>query len=572
MAAWLGWRWADVAWLLFWGVASSVWCVTSAGQLGATFDEPFYVSEGLQRWRTGSTAGLLKLGTMPLPVDVQTLPLYAWERWRGTPIDAVSELTQVLPYARAGNLVFWWLLLSYVGCVARSLGGRRAAALAVAFVACEPVLAAHAGLATTDLAVTACLLALAFHFKKGRDTHWGWRVAWPAVWFALAILAKASGLVFGAIILFLIEADQRGWWRRGSPVTLRASLRELCQIGLLAVALVFVYCGSDWQPNASFVTWAQSLPPGRPASGMVWLAEHLRIFSNAGVGIARQVTHNVRGHGSYLLGQTDPRSLWYYFPVLMSIKFTAPLLAAPLVWIALRRRSGVSGPWYGNWALLCALALLLFSLTCRVQIGVRFMFPLLALGVVGLAAGLVRALEALPSRWPARGLAAVAALALTWNIAEGLAVWPDGLCYVNPLWGGTRDGYRLTSEANYDWGQGLKELAHWLKKHPRQEYSIWYFGSDPALANLPVHPLLLHTLPILTREEALDQLRGRRVIVSTTLLYGYVVSPSMPPVLEVLRARRPVGRTTTFLIYDFTGEGADEDGPALASGGRQERR
>ena len=265
-------------------------------------------------------------------------------------------------------------------------------------------------------------------------------------------------------------------------------------------------------------------------------------------------------------------SLWYYFPVLMSIKFTAPLLAAPLVWIGLWRRSGVGGPWYGNWALLCALALLLFSLTCRVQIGVRFMFPLLALGVVGLAAGLVRALEALPSRWPARGLATVAALALTWNIAEGLAVWPDGLCYVNPLWGGTRDGYRLTSEANYDWGQGLKELAHWLRQHPRQEYSIWYFGLDPALANLPVHPLLLHTLPISTREEALDQLRGRRVIVSTTLLYGYVVSPSMPPVLEVLRARRPVGRTTTFLIYDFTGKAEEEDGPVVASGGQQERR
>ncbi|MFI5401086.1 MAG: hypothetical protein ACHQZQ_08560, partial [SAR324 cluster bacterium] len=136
----------EVAWLLVCGVASSAWCLTAAGQLGATFDEPIYVSEGLKRWHTGSTAGLMKLGTMPLPVDVQTLPLYVWERWRGRPIDPTAELDHVLPYARAATLLFWWLLLIAAWRAARALGGRGAAALAVAFLASEPVLAAHAGL------------------------------------------------------------------------------------------------------------------------------------------------------------------------------------------------------------------------------------------------------------------------------------------------------------------------------------------------------------------------------------------------------------------------------------------
>ena len=48
MAAWVRSRWLDVAWLLLWGLASSAWFLTAASQLGATFDEPFYVSEGLQ--------------------------------------------------------------------------------------------------------------------------------------------------------------------------------------------------------------------------------------------------------------------------------------------------------------------------------------------------------------------------------------------------------------------------------------------------------------------------------------------------------------------------------------------
>src|SRR5262249_24204553 len=33
----------DWLWLLVWGLASSVWCVTAACRLGATFDEPLYV-------------------------------------------------------------------------------------------------------------------------------------------------------------------------------------------------------------------------------------------------------------------------------------------------------------------------------------------------------------------------------------------------------------------------------------------------------------------------------------------------------------------------------------------------
>ena len=37
----------DAAWFLFWAVVSSLWCVTAASQLGATFDEPIYVQRGL---------------------------------------------------------------------------------------------------------------------------------------------------------------------------------------------------------------------------------------------------------------------------------------------------------------------------------------------------------------------------------------------------------------------------------------------------------------------------------------------------------------------------------------------
>src|SRR5947209_1362693 len=126
--AWIG----DWCWFLAWGVASSIWCLTAAGQIGATFDEPVYITRGLDCWRTGSHRGLMQLGTMPLPVDVDTLPLYLWERWHDVRFDPATDLESLLPWARAGTLVFWWLLLAYARLAGRQLGGNRGGRLAVA--------------------------------------------------------------------------------------------------------------------------------------------------------------------------------------------------------------------------------------------------------------------------------------------------------------------------------------------------------------------------------------------------------------------------------------------------------
>ncbi len=51
-------------------------CVSAARQLGPTVDEPFYVVGGLEYWRTGSHSGLFKKGTMPLPIDLDTLAVF----------------------------------------------------------------------------------------------------------------------------------------------------------------------------------------------------------------------------------------------------------------------------------------------------------------------------------------------------------------------------------------------------------------------------------------------------------------------------------------------------------------
>jgi len=324
------------------------------------------------------------------------------------------------------------------------------------------------------------------------------------------------------------------------------------------------------------VEWAHRLPDGTTSRALVWSAEHLRIFSNAGEGLVRQVKHNVRGHGTYLLGQMADRSIWYYFPVALTIKLSLPLLMLPLLLVVIRPQA------LANWACLAALALLALSVTYRVQIGVRLVLPLVALAAVGLAAAAVNAYGALTNRQgdkktsPSVLLVSLSPCLLVslliggvvWTASAALLVWPHALCYTNELWGGTRQGYLYLSDSNYDWGQGLRELAHWQRQHRDGSLDVWYFGSDPALGSLPMREIRFHTLVLRRPEEFLPLVRGHYLAVSTTLLYGSIKSllrsdpaaaETFAQVSALLHSRRPMDRTTTFLIYDFT-EGA-ERGP-----------
>ncbi len=547
----------DLVWFLSIAVASSLWCVTAANELSATFDEPGYIARGLDGWRTGSHAGLIKIGTMPLAIDLQTLPLFVWEQWRGARFDPTTDLELILPWARAGTLLFWWLLLLYGWLSARALAGPWAGRLAVVLLGSEPVLLGHASLATTDIAVTACLLALLYHFRTQRRAPWSRRVALPMVWFAAAVLAKASGLVLGTLCLLAIEIHRVlreepvpvfSQWREVGA-RLRSVWRDVGQIVIGGLVLVFLYCGTDWRPEPSFVAWAHGLPDGAGQHATVWTAEHLRIFSNAGEALVRQIRHNIRGHGSgaYLLGDVQ-RSFWCYFPLALAIKLSLPLLLGLATLIAWRARA------LWNWAVVAAAAMLLVSLTAHVQIGVRFFLPLVALLIVGLAAAVIDSGRRTAPGWRRTVLAIGVGAGCAWTATAAAGVWPHGLSYTNELWGGTARGYLLLSDSNYDWGQGLKELLRWQRAHGRAPLDVWYFGTDPAVNTPPLRPLPLHAMAVQSDDDLLAQLRGRTVAASTTLLYGTRMNDAHRRAAALLAAREPAARTTTFLIYDFTTE------------------
>jgi hypothetical protein len=545
-------RWFDAVWLLAFGLLSSAWCVSAARELGATYDEPTYLELGLTFWRTGSHRQLMRLGTMPLPMDVQTLPLAIAERLRGEPWHLDADFQRLLPWMRHGNLVFWWLLLFSALRLGRDLGGPWGGRLAVTFIALEPNFLAHAALATTDIAITAAVVGLAVAFQRGRDQGWLWRVGLPGAWMGLALLSKASALVFGPVVLFAVEVTRL----RADGISLRAFGRDAISIGLIGFGIALVGCGSDFAAEESFVRWAGSRPSESARSFWLAIAEHLCIFGNAGEALVMQVKHNLRGHGQFLLGSWGVKPFWYYFPLVFAIKLTVPMLLAALI-VGRRWRDAATNP-----AIVAAAMLLAFSLTCRVQIGIRLQLAFVAFLAVGLAsllplgmAGAARSMQRL----------AVAGLVLGagWMTAGSLLTWPDGLRFVNELWGGPGAGPRLVSDSNYDWGQGLPELDRWHERSGRVPLDVWYFGRDPMLKRLPVRDLPLHCVTLNRPGDMASYCWGRYLAVGASVRYGRRLSPAHDNALQFLEGRAPVARTSTFLIYDLT----DVPAPQQFAGG-----
>jgi hypothetical protein len=189
--------------------------------------------------------------------------------------------------------------------------------------------------------------------------------------------------------------------------------------------------------------------------------------------------------------------------------------------------------------------------TFRVQLGVRFVLPLVALAIVGIAAGVAGAARDCPGPGRRRVLLAAAVAAVVWQGVAAARVWPHGLTYANELWGGPAAAYRYVSDSNYDWGQGLRELERWRVARGLTGLAIWYFGTDPAIARLPLSPVGFEQ-GIGGAGDVAAAAGARYLAVSTSLLYGRLWTDSQRRAAAFLRSRLPVDRTATYLIYDFT--------------------
>ena len=128
------------------------------------------------------------------------------------------------------------------------------------------------------------------------------------------------------------------------------------------------------------------------------------------------------------------------------------------------------------------------------------------------------------------------------HAASSLRAFPNYLPYSNELWGGPSKTYRVLTDSNADWGQGLLAAQHYLQTHAATPCWFAYFGTaDPAYYHLPCTLLMVHSAVVWERpiEVTPPAIQGT-VLVSATEMSGQTWGPGELNPYEQFRTGHPV--------------------------------
>ncbi len=516
-----------------------------------TTDEGAHLAAGLSYWRTGDWRlnpehpALVKLlAAAPLLFSSRLQPTADPALWANRDQWSIGRLllyqqltppgeTKIALFLARLPIILIWLGLGLV--VWRWAAARTSewgGMLATVLYAFDPTLLGHGHLVTTDVAVAAGMTAT-FWLATKLVNRPRWRmVIWLAVIFSLTQLTKFSALIlwpllFGLLAVVVVTAQTGwtwSWWRRTLFITMAIS----------AITTWTVY-GFEVQPANSDPRIAQlwserdalasspeltTMPPliqslTRATEPGSRLRAQLESFARVPIpaysywrGIFALTSHNFWGHAAYLFGEQSSQGWWYYFPVAIAAKTPLPVLGLGVVLLALawpRRRQ----LWVPRHFLLIIpiIGYLVWSLTSRINIGLRHVLPVYPLFYIA-AASLITWINGRWAHW-ALWLTVASLPIIVW------AAWPNTIGYFNVLAGGTGGGHRILLDSNMDWNQDLWRLRDELQAAGNPPAMIALFGSVPVEVVLP-RPNRIPT----DNEVATAGLPRGLVVISKGILYS----------------------------------------------------
>lgn len=373
-------------------------------------------------------------------------------------------------------VIFFW---------AHELWGAWAAALAAAFFCFDPNFIAHSALVTTDVAVTFLMAATVYFFWRWCRNASALNATLFVAAFALAQVTKFSALLLCVIVpLLAVIACRKMRVVALAGVTIAATLLVLWG----GYGFRFAAADSPLPMKAAVDEWyAKKQVSDRGERLTEESAARARATANTGAfghlleraydhhllpeaylyGLAQLESHSYLRR-SFLRGVQSTRGFPSYFFQAFLFKTPIPTIVAIAcaLFISFRtRRAEV-------FLLVPAAMYLLAAITSHVDLGIRHLLPVypflyVLCGILG-----------------ARFFVAAAAAALSCLVvfAPFDPMWGRHLSYFNELAGGPRNGWKILSDSNIDWGQDLPRLQKWLAAHGAagRKINLAYFGTaDP---------------------------------------------------------------------------------------------
>jgi hypothetical protein len=433
--------------------------VATYRSLSITGDEAYHFSCGLDYLATGHVcapenpplqplaASLLPYldGARPDPA-IHARPGNQFEIGRAqlwTLLQQSPDPWRFIARMRAGVLPFFIVAALCVFFGVRRYFGKAEAALATVLFTLIPSVLAHAGVATTDISLTATLTAALFALVWWNEAPSARRAVWLGLAVGLALFSKFSAIGFlpavAALAVLLHIA------------TARPSGAELARLARQRVSNLAVAAGI-----AALVLWAGCLFSTGPVEGWPSWARvpAPELFS----ALRELVAHTRRGRQTYLLGTFGNTGSWEFYPVTFFVKTPIALMVAAVVglWVCWERRNR-----YGWLPVAWRGGILLVATASPINIGVRHALPLfVGLAMMG-ALGMLRLAGI--SVW-------IPAVLLVWMGISGATAHPDYLSYFKKFAGDRPEDFVLDSDL--EWDQSWEEAGRFLRAHGATEVTI----------------------------------------------------------------------------------------------------
>lgn len=453
-----------------------------------TVDEPFHILAGQTAWRQGAfkdfddNPPLVRLWFTLLLRDAE----WQIEKQHGSKVTAIHPEPQtLLKRARAMNLLLGLALGAVLWVAVRRLFSTGAANFALALYVLSPALVAHFSLATHDAPVALGIWGAAWLLAR-----WRGNPTWPRT----LVLGVALGAMLGtkhsaapmfalAVALALMLAPEGIRWN-----PLRWNWGRVAVMTMLALLVVwgsyFFHVSQvtlrDGRLHATFPNFPWPLEADVPvrmnATFYVPAAEYL-------TGLANVAQNSRRGYETFLLGESYQGGRRSFFPLVMALKWPTLVLLAAVAGglILLRRRS--ARPAGLGLLLLFPAAYFGLAMMSNMNFGDRHILPVYPFLLL---------LAAAAWQWATRKrLFALLLLALVGVQAADTARYaPDYLAYFNPFVN-SEESYRVLTDSNLDWGQGLVALREYEQAHPHATIHLAYWGNiEPSAYGVRALPLL----------------------------------------------------------------------------------
>jgi hypothetical protein len=446
---------------------------------------------------------------------------------------ARSRAMMLVPGVLLGVAIGWW---------AGQIAGGVAAIAATALFAFDPNFLAHAPLVKNDVTMALVMFAMVWAaWRCGRRLTWLSAAAVVASAAAGPVVKFSGNSLTPFLAVILAGRALLPWPWRCFDFEARTVVRRLAvAAGLCGAAAVaswlLIWACYDFRFSVSpdsrvrmdfsamILQTAQndiaSRHPDRGATrdevdhwnppalvkAIEWARDH-RALPEAWLYGLLYTYRSSRVRSSFLWGQYSVVGFPLYFPLAFIFKtpmatqaalllslgvgaavaFSRRRTPSPSLPAALHRKSSsapptmasTAGRWPAIWTALClALPAMMYATSAirsNLNLGLRHLLPVYPFLYVAIALAASAALR----RW--RRLAVMIGAGLAIGLAgETLLAFPDYIPFFNGAAGGARGGLKLLSDSNLDWGQDLKLVADWQRRHPDVKLYLSYFGmADP---------------------------------------------------------------------------------------------